>query len=83
MTCSYEKCGLAGLKLCYAGGFGYHAYGLAGWDRRTRVVVASLAKNKKGAFEDVSRIVTWKRLDNKHFTKIDTETLWSKTATTL
>ena len=61
------------MKLCYAGGFGYHAYGLAGWDRRTRVVVASLQKNKKGAFEDVSRIVTWKRLDNKHFTKIDTE----------
>ena len=40
-----DFCGeLTGIHLCYAGGFGYHAYGKAGWGRRARVVVASLEK---------------------------------------
>ena len=30
-----DFCGkLMGIQLCYAGGFGYHAYGKAGWPRR-------------------------------------------------
>ncbi|KAL4369922.1 hypothetical protein AHAS_Ahas06G0014200 [Arachis hypogaea] len=34
-----DFCGqLTGIHLCYAGGFGYHAYGKAGWSRRARVV---------------------------------------------
>lgn len=27
-----------GVRMCYGGGFGYHAYGKTGWPRRTRVV---------------------------------------------
>lgn len=72
---------LTGIQLCYAGGFGYHAYGKAGWSRRARVVVASLEKTKKGTWGDVKSIKTWKRLDDKHLTAVDGQTLWSKSST--
>jgi hypothetical protein len=67
----------AGIKLCYAGGFGYHAYGKAGWDRRTRVVAATLAKDEHGDLQGVRSVVTWKRLDNEKFDTIDFESVWS------
>ncbi|KAI4329003.1 hypothetical protein L6164_021310 [Bauhinia variegata] len=73
-----DFCGkLAGINLCYAGGFGYHAYGKAGWWRRSRVVVASLEKTEKG-WGDVKSIKTWKRRDDQHLTGIDGQVLWSK-----
>lgn len=73
-----DFCGdVHGIKLCYAGGFGYHAYGKAGWDRRTRVVAATLAKDEHGAFQGVRSVVTWKRLDNEKFDTIDFESVWS------
>ena len=75
-----DFCGkLRGIELCYAGGFGYHAYGKAGWPRRSRVVVASLEKDIKGGWKGVKSITTWKRLDDEHLSKIDTQTLWTKT----
>ena len=74
-----DFCGnLMNIQLCYAGGFGYHAYGKAGWSRRARVVVASLEKTEKGSWGDVKSIKTWKRLDDQHLTGIDGEVLWSK-----
>ncbi|KAM7275965.1 hypothetical protein ACFE04_017831 [Oxalis oulophora] len=74
-----DFCGeLDGIHLCYAGGFGYHAYGLAGWSRRARVVVASLDKTAKGGWGVVKTIKTWKRLDNRHLSTIDAEILYSK-----
>jgi hypothetical protein len=73
---------LAGVKLCYAGGFGYHANGLAGWSRRTRVVVATPRKDHNGSWQDVSSIVTWKCLNEKKFFLIDHETIWSKASQT-
>ncbi|OAY62041.1 probable inactive purple acid phosphatase 29 [Manihot esculenta] len=74
-----DFCGeLTGIQLCYAGGFGYHAYGKAGWSRRARVVVASLEKSEKGDWGAVKSIKTWKRLDDQHFTAIDGQALWSK-----
>ncbi|XP_028752239.1 probable inactive purple acid phosphatase 29 isoform X2 [Neltuma alba] len=74
-----DFCGkLTGIHLCYGGGFGYHAYGKAGWSRRARVVVASLEKTVKGTWGDVKSIKTWKRLDDKHLTGIDGQVLWSK-----
>lgn len=73
---------LAGVKLCYAGGFGYHANGLAGWSRRTRVVVATPRKDHKGSWQDVSSIVNWKRLNEKEFFLIDHEAIWSKASQT-
>jgi hypothetical protein len=66
------------IQLCYAGGFGYHAYGKAGWSRRARVVVASLEKTDKGSWGDVKSVKSWKRLDDQHLTGIDGELLWSK-----
>lgn len=73
-----DFCGqLTGIHLCYAGGFGYHAYGKAGWSRRARVVVANLEKTENGAWQDVKSIKTWKRLDDRHLTKIDGQVLWS------
>lgn len=75
--------GFAGVKLCYGGGFGYHAYGKAGWDRRTRVVVAALEKDGNGDWQDVSSVVTWKRLDDKKFSTINSETVWTKTTSNL
>ncbi|CAI9096973.1 OLC1v1033252C1 [Oldenlandia corymbosa var. corymbosa] len=77
-----DFCGdLVGIHLCYAGGFGYHAYGKAGWSRRTRMVVASLEKRNKGGWGAVKSIKTWKRLDDKHLTAIDAQVLWSKMST--
>lgn len=74
-----DFCGkLTDIQLCYAGGFGYHAYGKAGWSRRARVVVASLEKTEEGGWEDVKSIRTWKRLDEQHLTGIDGQVLWSK-----
>ncbi|KAL1350278.1 hypothetical protein HN51_014389 [Arachis hypogaea] len=73
-----DFCGqLTGIHLCYAGGFGYHAYGKAGWSRRARVVVANLEKTENGAWQDVKSIKTWKRLDDRHLTEIDGQVLWS------
>ncbi|KAH0746652.1 hypothetical protein KY285_008309 [Solanum tuberosum] len=74
-----DFCGkLMDINLCYAGGFGYHAYGKTGWSRRARMVVASLEKTGKGGWGDVKSIKTWKRLDDEHLTTIDTQVLWSK-----
>ncbi|KAL3033771.1 hypothetical protein AAZX31_02G155100 [Glycine max] len=74
-----DFCGnLMNIQLCYGGGFGYHAYGKAGWPRRARVVVASLEKTGKGSWGDVKSIKTWKCLDDQHLTGIDDEVLWSK-----
>ncbi|KAM1230912.1 hypothetical protein ACFX13_041746 [Malus domestica] len=76
-----DFCGeLSGINLCYAGGFGYHAYGKAGWDRRARVVVANLEKTVKGGWGAVKSIKTWKRLDDEHLTAIDGQVLWSKSS---
>ncbi|CAI0470178.1 unnamed protein product [Linum tenue] len=75
-----DFCGrLTGIQLCYAGGFGYHAYGKAGWSRRARVVVASLEKQQSGEWGAVKSIKTWKRLDDGKLTGIDGQVLWSKT----
>lgn len=77
-----DFCGeLSGIHLCYAGGFGYHAYGKAGWSRRARVVVASLEKTQKGSWGTVKSIKTWKRLDDKKLSLIDAQVLWSKSST--
>ncbi|KAA3469760.1 Purple acid phosphatase 29 isoform 1 [Gossypium australe] len=74
-----DFCGqMTGIQLCYAGGFGYHAYGKAGWSRRARVVVASLEKTDEGGWGAVKSIKTWKRLDDEHLTAIDGQVLWSK-----
>nr|GME17651.1 probable inactive purple acid phosphatase 29 [Ipomoea batatas] len=74
-----DFCGeMMGINLCYAGGFGYHAYGKAGWARRARMVVATLEKTEKGVWGDVKSIRTYKRLDDEHLTAIDREVLWSK-----
>ncbi|KAJ8748546.1 hypothetical protein K2173_003447 [Erythroxylum novogranatense] len=74
-----DFCGeLTDIQLCYAGGFGYHAYGKAGWSRRARVVVASLEKTESGLWGAVKSIKTWKRLDDENLTAIDRQVLWSK-----
>ncbi|KAJ4803867.1 purple acid phosphatase 14 [Rhynchospora pubera] len=74
-----DFCGkLTGIELCYAGGFGYHAYGKAGWSRRTRVVSALLEKTTDGQWGGVKSIKTWKRLDDQYLTTIDSQVLWSK-----
>ncbi|XP_022863537.1 probable inactive purple acid phosphatase 29 isoform X5 [Olea europaea var. sylvestris] len=79
-----DFCGeLTGIHLCYAGGFGYHAYGKAGWARRARMVVASLEKTEKEAWGTVKSIKTWKRLDDDHLTAIDSQVLWSKRSNSL
>ncbi|XP_062091243.1 probable inactive purple acid phosphatase 29 [Humulus lupulus] len=76
-----DFCGnLTDIQLCYAGGFGYHAYGKAGWPRRARVVVATLEKLEKGGWGGVKSIKTWKRLDDHHLTAIDSQALWSKSS---
>lgn len=76
-----DFCGeLLGIHLCYAGGFGYHAYGKAGWARRARVVLATLEEREKEGWGEVKSIKTWKRLDDKHLTVIDAQVLWSKTS---
>ena len=76
-----DFCGnLTGIQLCYAGGFGYHAYGKAGWARRARVVAVNLEKTDKGGWGAVKSIKTWKRLDDQHLTAIDGQILWSKSS---
>ncbi|KAL0920775.1 hypothetical protein M5K25_009942 [Dendrobium thyrsiflorum] len=77
-----DFCGkLIGIQLCYSGGFGYHAYGKAGWSRRARVVSASLEKTLSGEWGGVKSIKTWKRLDDEHLSTIDTQVLWIKGST--
>ncbi|XP_051189059.1 probable inactive purple acid phosphatase 29 [Lolium perenne] len=74
-----DFCGnLTGIQLCYAGGFGYHAYGMAGWSRRARVVSVQLDKTQDGKWQGVQSIKTWKRLDDRRLTTIDTEVLWKR-----
>ncbi|XP_020579078.1 probable inactive purple acid phosphatase 29, partial [Phalaenopsis equestris] len=75
-----DFCGkLMGIELCYAGGFGYHAYGKAGWSRRARVVSAFLEKSSSGQeWGGVKSIKTWKRLDDEQLSRIDTQVLWIK-----
>ncbi|BAF25682.1 probable inactive purple acid phosphatase 29 isoform X1 [Oryza sativa Japonica Group] len=74
-----DFCGkLNGIQLCYAGGFGYHAYGKAGWSRRARVVSVQLEKSDGGEWRGVKSIKTWKRLDDPHLTTIDSEVLWNR-----
>lgn len=74
-----DFCGdLYEMHLCYAGGVGYHAYGMAGWPRRSRVVLATLEKTEDGGWGGVQTIRTWKRLDDEDFSKIDEQILWSK-----
>ena len=76
-----DFCGkLIGMHLCYAGGFGYHAYGKAGWARRARMVVASLEKTESGGWGAVKSIKTWKHLDDEQLTAIDAQVLWSKSS---
>ena len=76
-----DFCGnLTGIQLCYAGGFGYHAYGKAEWARRARVVEVNLEKMEKGGWGEVNSIKTWKRLDDQHLTAIDSQVLWSKSS---
>lgn len=75
-----DFCGkLSGINLCYGGGFGYHAYGKAGWSRRARVVVANLETTKNRDWGTVKSIRTWKRLDDQHLTRIDAQLLWTNT----
>ncbi|CAN6218511.1 unnamed protein product [Urochloa humidicola] len=74
-----DFCGkLSGIQLCYAGGFGYHAYGKAGWSRRARVVSVQLEKTDNGEWQGVKSIKTWKRLDDPSLSTIDSEVLWNK-----
>lgn len=74
-----DFCGkLSNVNLCYAGGFGYHAYGLAGWSRRSRVVQVTLRKTKTGGWGGVESIKTWKRLDDANLPTIDEQVLWTK-----
>ncbi|CAN6175128.1 unnamed protein product [Urochloa humidicola] len=74
-----DFCGkLIGIQLCYAGGFGYHAYGKAGWSRRARVVSVQLEKTDNGEWRGVKSIKTWKRLDDPGLSTIDSEVLWNR-----
>ncbi|WVZ65672.1 hypothetical protein U9M48_014995 [Paspalum notatum var. saurae] len=76
-----DFCGkLSGIQLCYAGGFGYHAYGKAGWSRRARVVSVQLEKTDGGEWRGVKSIKTWKRLDDPHLSTIDSQVLWNRGA---
>lgn len=72
-----DFCGnIQGIWFCYGGGFGYHAYGRAGWHRRARVILTQLKKGKN-AWLGVESIKTWKRLDGENLTKIEEQVLWS------
>ncbi|XP_042482495.1 probable inactive purple acid phosphatase 28, partial [Macadamia integrifolia] len=71
-----DFCGeIDGIWFCYSGGFGYHAYGKAGWPRRARIILAELGKGEK-AWMGVERIKTWKCLDDENLSKIDEQVLW-------
>ncbi|GMY09142.1 probable inactive purple acid phosphatase 29 isoform X4 [Fagus crenata] len=51
-----DFCGeLTGIQLCFAGGFGYHAYGKAGWARKARVVAVNLEKTERVVGEQSSQ----------------------------
>ncbi|KAI5073314.1 hypothetical protein GOP47_0011327 [Adiantum capillus-veneris] len=77
-----DFCGeLSGVNLCYGGGFGYHAYGMAGWSRRARVVMATMGKDDNGGWVGVEEIRTWKRLDDDALTTLDEEVLWNPSVT--
>ncbi|KAF8015120.1 hypothetical protein BT93_H0806 [Corymbia citriodora subsp. variegata] len=77
-----DFCGeYTGIQLCYAGGFGYHAYGMAGWATRARVVVAKLEKTEEASWGPLKSIKTWKRLDDQNLTAIDVQVLWSNSTT--
>lgn len=71
-----DFCGyLKGIWFCYGGGFGYHGYGRAGNPRRARVILMELQKGEK-EWMGVERIKTWKRYDDKKFSKVDEQVLW-------
>ncbi|KAK1316265.1 putative inactive purple acid phosphatase 28 [Acorus calamus] len=75
-----DFCGeMDGIWFCYGGGFGYHAYGRAGWHRRARVVNIELKRGEK-TWLGVQRIQTWKRLDDANLTKFDEQVLWDVAA---
>ncbi|KAI6705560.1 hypothetical protein NL676_008522 [Syzygium grande] len=77
-----DFCGeYTGIQLCYGGGFGYHAYGKAGWARRARVVQATLEKTDEASWGPLKSIKTWKRLDDQNLTAIDVQVLWSNSTT--
>lgn len=73
-----DFCGnLDGIWFCYGGGFGYHGYGIAGWPRRARVILAELEKGEK-TWMGVEKIKTWKRLDDEMLSRIDEQVLWDR-----
>ncbi|CAA2954834.1 probable inactive purple acid phosphatase 28 [Olea europaea subsp. europaea] len=73
-----DFCGnLDGIWFCYGGGFGYHGYGVAGWPRRARVILAELGKGEK-SWNGVEKIKTWKRLDDGMLSKFDEQILWER-----
>lgn len=74
-----DFCGnLDGIHFCYGGGFGYHAYGRAGWHRRARVIVVESSKAGE-SWIGVDKIRTWKLLDDELLTRIDEQVLWEAT----
>ncbi|GBG81339.1 hypothetical protein CBR_g32012 [Chara braunii] len=80
-----DYCGsFRGMKLCYAGGTGYHAYGKVGWPRRARVVLLRMGEGVVGSERNsqVEEIWSWKRLDDgvghDGMSDIDRELLWGK-----
>ncbi|XP_028774144.1 probable inactive purple acid phosphatase 28 isoform X2 [Neltuma alba] len=71
-----DFCGnLDGIWFCYGGGFGYHAYGKAGWPRRARIILAELQKGQS-SWMGVEKIRTWKRLDDEKLSRIHEQILW-------
>ncbi|KAB5551969.1 hypothetical protein DKX38_009280 [Salix brachista] len=71
-----DFCGnLESIWFCYGGGFGYHAYGIAGWPRRARVILAELEKGEN-SWMGMERIRTWKLLDDEKLSKLDEQVLW-------
>lgn len=73
-----DFCGnLDGVWFCYGGGSGYHGYGMAGWPRRARVILAELLKTE-GTWMGLERIRTWKRLDDEMLSMIDEQVLWDQ-----
>ncbi|KMZ57253.1 putative inactive purple acid phosphatase 29 [Zostera marina] len=77
-----DFCGeLTGIHLCYGGGTGYHAYGKAGWSRRSRVVDVSLHKTENGDWGGVKIIQTRKYLDDHNLSSIEPLILWNSNST--
>ncbi|XP_042030722.1 probable inactive purple acid phosphatase 28 isoform X2 [Salvia splendens] len=73
-----DFCGtVGGIWFCYGGGFGYHGYGVAGWARRGRVILAELEKGEQ-SWGGVKMIRTWKRIDDEALSKIDEQVLWER-----